>query len=288
MVFRVFQLSFKVGNPVSGIRLLLLWLFLQEFVLHLQLADIIVQSGIVLDQLIVPQSLWLKLCLCLLQFLSCLLQLELRCLLSWLECLARGRQFSLQGQDLLIFCLKGLFELLLFHPWVCQVFFSWCQISLCLLQLVFSHFQLTLKLNYSWTLLLIFIFHFLVKLFVVLNLGIVLFGQLCEVDFLGLNCFLELFLQMRLVIWEELELPGQFSELLFVNLELLELRFHRFTRLGQNLLIIFNFAGMEFGLFRFGVEFLDLIIKSGFLVFNFNSLILFIIDFLIQQSSLVL
>jgi hypothetical protein len=49
MIFWIFKLGFKIGDPVTGIRLLLFWLLLQKLILHLQLTDIVVQSCVMLS-----------------------------------------------------------------------------------------------------------------------------------------------------------------------------------------------------------------------------------------------
>ena len=93
---------------------------------------------------------------------------------------------------------------------------------------------------------------------------------------------------MGLVVRKELELACQLSELFLVNLELLQLGLHRLPRLREDLLIVLDLVNVKFGLFQLCIHLLDPLLKSRPFVFHFHSLVLLVVNFLIQQRPLVL
>ncbi len=59
MILWVFELGLEIGDSISSVGLLFLGLFLKELILHLKFTDIIVESGIVLRELVVFETLGL-------------------------------------------------------------------------------------------------------------------------------------------------------------------------------------------------------------------------------------
>lgn len=88
MVLGILQLGLQISNPVTGVGLFFLRFLFQELILHLELAYIIVQCGVVLGELVVSETLGLKLCAGFLQLLFGLFELEPSGLFGGLEGLA--------------------------------------------------------------------------------------------------------------------------------------------------------------------------------------------------------